>query len=57
MTSERLEQAVIALYDHLTREGATAAGAKAALKQQGFTAAEIAHAASMMLQGADKEKK
>lgn len=45
---ERLKRAVIALFDHGSREGATAAKVRKAMKDEGFTASEIAAAAEEM---------
>jgi hypothetical protein len=42
---DRRQQAIIALYDYSTREGATPAKVRQNMKQAGFTAAEIAEAA------------
>jgi len=44
----RIEQAIAALYDYSTREGATPKKVKANMKKAGFTAAEISEAIEKM---------
>jgi hypothetical protein len=44
----RLEQAMIALHDYGTREGATAKSVMREMKKAGFTQAEILKATSVM---------
>ena len=48
MSISRQERCIITLYDLTTREGATAASVKKKMKKWGYTAAEIAEAASKM---------
>lgn len=45
---ERLKRAVIALYDHGSRYGATSDKVRKAMKDEGFSDAEIAAAAEEM---------